>query len=177
MAAKKKTRKKPAKSKPAKSKSANSRISRKKPSPRKSLARKKPAIKGKKSAPKKKVAKKPAQKKAPVKLKARGRRITGKKTVIAPKKPARAASSTVDAAEFSVEKPEARSGLLSGDLQGLSNVEGADSESVDELLEEGNAFEADAVSGVEEADNAEGKEVRTREVPEDDVPEEYLDQD
>ena len=172
MAAKKKTRKKPAKSKPAKS-----RISRKKPSPRKSLARKKPAIKGKKSAPKKKVAKKPAQKKAPVKLKARGRRITGKKTVIAPKKPARAASSTLDAAEFSVEKPEARSGLLSGDLQGLSNVEGADSESVDELLEEGNAFEADAVSGVEEADNAEGKEVRTREVPEDDVPEEYLDQD
>ena len=172
MAAKKKTRKKPAKSKPAKS-----RISRKKPSPRKSLARKKPAIKGKKSAPKKKVAKKPAQKKAPVKLKARGRRITGKKTVIAPKKPARAASSTLDAAEFSVEKPEARSGLLSGDLQGLSNVEGADSESVDELLEEGNAFEADAVAGVEEADNAEGKEVRTREVPEDDVPEEYLDQD
>jgi hypothetical protein len=173
MAAKKKTRKKPTKSKPAKSK----KISRKKPSPRKSLAEKKPAIKGRKSAPKKKVAKKPAQKKAPAKPKARGMRITGKKAVSAPKKPARAASSTLDAAEFSVEKPEARSGLLSGDLQGLSNVEGADSESVDELLEEGNAFEADAVSGVEEADNAEGKEVRTREVPEDDVPEEYLDQD
>jgi hypothetical protein len=177
MAAKKKTRKKPVKSKPAKSKSANSRISRKKPSPRKSLARKKPAIKGKKSAPKKKVAKKTAQKKVPAKLKARGGRITGKRPATVPKKPARAASSTIDAAEFSVEKPEARSGLLSGDLQGLSNVEGADSESVDELLEEGNAFEADAVAGVEEADNAEGKEVRTREVPEDDVPEEYLDQD
>ena len=112
-----------------------------------------------------------------MKLKARGTKITGKKPVGAPKKPARAASSTLDTAEFSVEKPEARSGQLSGDLQGLSNVEGADSESVDELLEEGNAFEADAVSGVEEADNAEGKEVRTREVPEDDVPEEYLDQD
>jgi hypothetical protein len=175
MAAKKKTRKKPAKSKPTKSKSAKSRISRKKPSPRKSLARKKLAIK--KNAPKKKVAKKTAQKKAPVKLKARGRRITGKKPATIPKKPARAASSTLDAAEFSVEKPEAHSGQLSGDLQGLSNVEGADSESVDELLEEGNAFEADAVAGVEEADNAEGKEVRTREVPEDDVPEEYLDQD
>jgi len=177
MAAKKKTRKKPAKSKPAKSKSANSRISRKKPSPRKSLAKKKPAIKGKKSAPKKKIAKKTAQKKVPAKLKARGGRITGKRPATVPKKPARAASSTFDAAEFSVERPEARSGSLSGDLQGLSNVEGADSESVDELLEEGNAFEADAVSGVEEADNAEGKEVRTREVPEDDVPEEYLDQD
>jgi len=62
-------------------------------------------------------------------------------------------------------------------LQGLSNAEGADSESVDELLEEGNAFEADVVSGVEEADRSEGREVHTHEVPEDDVPEEYLDKD
>jgi hypothetical protein len=30
---------------------------------------------------------------------------------------------------------------------------------------------------VEEADDAEGKEVRTHEVPEDDVPGEYLDKD
>jgi len=64
---------------------------------------------------------------------------------------------------------------LSGDLQGLSNTERADSESVDELLEEGNAFEAGIVSGVEDADNADGREVHTREVPEDDVPDEYLD--
>lgn len=70
-----------------------------------------------------------------------------------------------------------RSGLQSGDLQGLSNVERADSESVDELLEEGNAFEADVVAGVEEADNADGREVHTHEVPEDDVPEEYLDKE
>jgi hypothetical protein len=63
----------------------------------------------------------------------------------------------------------------SGDLQGLSRVEQADSESVDELVEEGNLFEAGAVAGVEEADNADEREVRTREVPEDDVPEEYLD--
>jgi len=65
----------------------------------------------------------------------------------------------------------------SGDLQGLSSRQRADSESVDELIEEGNAFEADAVSGVEEAGNAEGREVYTREVPEDDVPEEYLDKE
>ena len=57
----------------------------------------------------------------------------------------------------------------------MSNVEGADSESVDELLEEGNAFEADVVMGVEDAGDAEGREVRTHEVPEDDVPGEYLD--
>jgi hypothetical protein len=57
----------------------------------------------------------------------------------------------------------------------LSNVEGADSESVDELLGEGNAFEADVVMGVEDAGDAEGKEVRTHEAPQDDVPGEYLD--
>ena len=77
----------------------------------------------------------------------------------------------------SVERPRARSGGQSGDLQGLSNIEGADSESVDELLEEGNAFEADVVSGVERAGNDAEREVRTREVLEDDVPEEYLDKD
>jgi hypothetical protein len=58
----------------------------------------------------------------------------------------------------------------------LSNVEGADSESVDELLEEGNAFEAEAVTGVEDAGDGGEREVRTHEVPEDDVPGEYLDE-
>jgi hypothetical protein len=78
--------------------------------------------------------------------------------------------------EFSVKKPEARSGRLSGDLQGLSRSEGAESESVAELLEEGNTFEAEILSGVEAADESEG-EVETHEVPEDDVPGEYLDKD
>lgn len=63
------------------------------------------------------------------------------------------------------------------DFQGLSRAEDADSESVDELVEEGNAFEAGAVAGVEEADKSDGREVHTHEVPEDDVPEEYLDRD
>jgi len=59
----------------------------------------------------------------------------------------------------------------------LSDVERADSESVDELIDEGNAFEAGVISGVEEADDQDGREVRTREVPEDDVPGEYLDEE
>jgi hypothetical protein len=63
------------------------------------------------------------------------------------------------------------------DLQGVSRVQAADSESVDELVEEGNLFEAGAVAGVEEADSADEREVHTHEVAEDDVPEEYLDQD
>lgn len=65
----------------------------------------------------------------------------------------------------------------SDEFEGLSRAEQANSESVDELAEEGNLFEAGAVAGVEEADDADEKEVRTRELPEDDVPEEYLDED
>ena len=63
------------------------------------------------------------------------------------------------------------------DSQGLSTVEQDDSESVTELLDEGNTFEAGVVSGVERADDSDEREVRTREFPEDDVPEEYLDKD
>jgi hypothetical protein len=65
----------------------------------------------------------------------------------------------------------------SGDLQGLSGTANADSESVDELLEEGNAFEADVVKGVEDAGDADEGEVVTHEVPEDDVPGEYRDKE
>ena len=68
----------------------------------------------------------------------------------------------------------ARSAGQSGDLQGLSGIAGAGSESVEELLEEGNAFEAELVKGVEDAGDADESEVKTHEVPEDDVPEEYL---
>lgn len=69
-----------------------------------------------------------------------------------------------------------RSGVLSGDLQGLSDTERADSESVSELIEEGNAFEAGIVTGVEEAEDNPEREVQSREVPEDDVPAEYEDE-
>lgn len=65
----------------------------------------------------------------------------------------------------------------SGDNQQISNIADADSESVEELVEEGNAFEGSVVEGVEDAPDADVAEVRTREVPEDDVPEEYLNDD
>src|SRR6266581_3120663 len=55
-------------------------------------------------------------------------------------------------------------------------IERAGSESVEELLEEGNAFEAEVVKGVEDADTADENEVITHEVVEDDVPGEYLDE-
>jgi len=113
----------------------------------------------KKAAPKKK----PALKKAAVKTKGVSKKSIGKQTEGA--KPVNA-----------LKKPS-RSAVQSGDLQGLSNAETVDSESVGELVEEGNAFEADIVAGVEDAGRHDEREVRTHEVPEDDVPEEYLDKD
>ncbi len=65
----------------------------------------------------------------------------------------------------------------SGDIQGLSDDEDADSESVVGLLEEGQAFEAEAIGGVENARDADLAEVHTKQVREDDVPLEYLNQD
>jgi hypothetical protein len=144
---------------------------------------------GKKVMPTKKLAKKsailkkksgkntPSERKPAVKTKAVGKKAIAAKAVSPPKRRVRGQSRRVDAAAFPPERPRARSGGQSGDLQGLSDIESADSESVDELLEEGNAFEADVVAGVEDAGNTDEKEVRTHEVPEDDVPDEYLEND
>ena|ERR1700728_1876620 len=130
----------------------------------KKKTKKKKLNKAKKAAPKKKAAKKKlARKTAPKKVASR-RRARGKAETTAP-------------VEFEPKGLGARSGGQSGDLQGLSNRRGSDSESVDELLEEGNAFEAEAVKGVQDADDADEQEVHTHEVPEDDVPEEYEDGD
>jgi hypothetical protein len=70
---------------------------------------------------------------------------------------------------------EAEAAGQSGDTQGIPDAAEADSESVEELLEEGQPFEADVVSGVENAPDPDVAEVTTREIPEDDVPQEYLD--
>ena len=98
----------------------------------------------------------------------------GRNTAGAFKKQVREKSQSVETVAFALEGLGARSGQQSGDLQGLSNVRGADSESVDELLEQGNTFEAEVVKGVEDAGDADEREVRTHEVPQDDVPGEYL---
>jgi hypothetical protein len=66
-----------------------------------------------------------------------------------------------------------RAGVGSGDMQDIPTIEDASSESVEELLEEGQAFEAAFVSGVEDAPPADKAPVRTRTVPADDVPPEY----
>jgi hypothetical protein len=126
----------------------------------------------KKAAPRKKLAKKPAKKKAAPKAR---RKLAVKKT--AARKRVQGKGQSVNIESFAPEEVRARSAGQSGDLQGLSNTASADSESVDELIEEGNAFEAEVVSGIEAADRDEEEEVHTHEVPEDDVPGEYLDKE
>jgi len=137
----------------------------KKKTKKKSLAKKnrkpaRPAKKAakKKSAPPKKVAKRTAGRATVAKS---SRKQTGTK---------RQAPST------RISRVREEEMMEDADSQGLSRAERADSESVAELLDEGNTFEAGVVRGVEEADNADEREVRTHEVPEDDVPEEYLDE-
>ena len=166
MATQKRTKKKHAKLKKTAAKKAR---------PVKKTARKRLARK--KAAPKKVAQKKPAAKKAAVKTKVSGKKKAGAKAAGAAGKRAPGRNQNFDADASRTQGMRSRSAGQSGDLQGLSNVEGADSESVDELIEEGNAFEADVVAGVEDARDAEEKEVHTHEVPEDDVPGEYLDKD
>jgi hypothetical protein len=160
MATKKKSKKKTTKSK--------------KPASKKVTPRKKPAKKSK--APKKLARKNAAPKKAATKSKSLGKKTLRRKTVPI-KKRIPQTSRSAEEAVFSRPRRVSQPGEQAGDLQGLSNIEAADSESVDELLEEGNAFEADAVSGVQAADDADEEEVHTHEVPEDDVPGEYLDEE
>src|SRR6516162_6446820 len=124
---------------------------------------------GKWVTPKKKLPKnkkKTAPKNTEVKTTAGGKKTSGGKTAGALKKQVQGKSQSVGTAAFALERLGARPGEQSGDLQGLSNVQRADSESVDELLEQGNALDAE--------DTDEG-EVRTHEgPPQDNVPGEYL---
>jgi septal ring-binding cell division protein DamX len=90
--------------------------------------------------------------------------------------------STLRGSTFPTARPRrsriaSRSAGQAGDLQGLSRKAVVDSESVEELVEEGQAREAAAISGVENAPDPDEAEVHTRQVPEDDVPEEYTDND
>ena len=61
----------------------------------------------------------------------------------------------------------------SGDTQGLSGVADANFESVKELAEEGQYLEAEVVDTVENAPGSDAGPVKTKEVPENDLPAEY----
>jgi hypothetical protein len=128
--------------------------------------------------------KKNASRKVAPKAKLAAKKKVVAKSKAAPKRKARRAVETVQVGSQSVEtvqlKPKsraARAGAGGGDFGGVSIVETVDSESANELLEEGQAYEAGIVSGVEDADNSDEAEVVTHEVPQDDVPNEYNNKD
>jgi hypothetical protein len=133
--------------------------------------------KGSKTKPAKKRL--PKKKTSPKKAEAKfeGQKTTGGNKTSVHNRHVQWISQSVDIVAIGLGEEGATSSELSADLQGLSNVECADSESVDELLEEGNAFEAEVVMGVEDAEDADEVEVYTHEVPQDDVPAEYLDKE
>jgi hypothetical protein len=131
----------------------------------------------KRKARQKKSTRKAARKRPTTKAKTAVRKNTRKKTRAFRRKASRTQGYVVETLEGLEKERGAPPGLQSGDLQGLSNAELVDSESVDELLAEGNAFEAGVVAGVEESEEKGPREVRTKEVPVDDVPGEYLDED
>jgi hypothetical protein len=139
---------------------------------KKKAAKKKKVVARKKSQPKKKIA---AKKKSAPNL---------EKKLGAQKKATPRAARRSLAGKQEVTNPVAirgrrglggASGGQSGDTQGLSRKEDVDSESVTELAEEGQDYEAGVVSGVENARDPDEGEVTTTEVPEDDVPPEYTD--
>ena len=132
----------------------------------------------KKSNPRKSSATKPKPK-SRTKLAAK-RTNPQKKLTAKSKPPRRTPRGHADSAELVAYEQRglgARSGGQSGDTQGLSSNPAIDSESVEELLEEGQSFEAEVLSGVENAPDPDQSEVRTHEVAEDDVPGEYREKD
>ena len=149
MAPKKKTRKKLTKKSARPKKASAKKVSAKKPSAKKTTNRK------------------PAKSKATIKIRNAARKTAAPQTTrSASRRSSLDRDVTVDTAAVLPKGLGARSGGQSGDLQGLSNLESANSESVDELLEEGNAFEAEIVKGVEDAGDADESEVHTHETPE-----------
>ena len=137
----------------------------------------------KKPARRKVTKSKKATKRPSAKVSARARKAAPKRKATATKAPKKsriirgtsAAAGQARSIPFRPKGPGAQTAGQSGDIEGLRKVARANSESVEELAEEGQSFEADAVAGVEEAEDAEESEVVTHEVPEDDVPTEYDD--
>ena len=167
-------------------------MAKKKPARKKKIASKRPILKKKSAAKKRSSAKKSSIKKSSIKKTQAKKRLSAKTKLAAKKKAGRKKSASKKSSKAStrarqgVTHPlvtrgrrglQAASGGQSGDTQGLSRTQYGDSESVEELLEEGQYLEAEAVGGVEDAKDPDEAEVTTSEVAEDDVPREYTDRD
>ncbi len=118
-----------------------------------------------------------AAKSKAAKSKAAKNKVSRKKKTARATGAVRRKSQSVETVSLEPKGLGTRAGVGAGDLQGISILENVDSESAEELLEEGQAFEAGIISGVEDAPDADKSEVTTHEVPQDDVPGEYDDKD
>jgi hypothetical protein len=161
----------------AKKKVASKNSKKQKPAGKKVAQKAKISASAKKTGSKAKaVTKKGPAVKARARAKAKAKPVP-KRMPPSPRASGTRGSQDVETVRLEPKSRVARAGAGSGDLQGISIVEAVDSESPDELLEEGQAFEAGIVKGVEDAGDAEESEVITHEVLEDDVPKEYDDED
>ncbi len=127
------------------------------------------------SKQKKTMAKKAKNVKKVAKKKVVAKKKSAPKRKIA-KKPIRGKSGDAELVSYGRRGLGAGTGGQSGDTQGLSGAVDVDSESVTELLEEGQSYEAEVVKGIEDAPDPDEGEIHTKEVLEDDVPREYDDQ-
>jgi hypothetical protein len=138
--------------------------------------------KAKKSAAKKAKSTKKLAKRAVVKKPAAAHRAAKKKSRGSSRR--MAAAAITSGSEASTLDPKGRlileseeeatpgvhKGDLSGDLQGISTEKLSDSESVSELIEEGQDLEAELIEGIEEAPDPDQGEVRVHKAPQTDVP-------
>jgi len=97
------------------------------------------------------------------------RKISGANGAIEPSSGSE--SSSLDLKRKAISVPDeyrvpVTSGQLSGDAQGLSQEDFDDSESVEELVEEGQDLEGELVQGVENAPPADQGDVKTHAPPE-----------
>lgn len=117
----------------------------------------------------------PKRKSSQARRQPRARKSTSRKRRTGRKAPAR--GRPAEAIVFAVRPKGATPNAAgqAGDIQGLPSFADADSESIEELVEEGQAYEAGIIEGVEESPDADEAEVTTKETPQDDVPREYRD--
>jgi hypothetical protein len=146
---------------------------KKKQTARKKVAKTTPKRKARKRA---RASKRTTAKRNPRRIKTASKRpLARQKKFSAKRKRVTSTGLVVETVPFPSEERPHLDGQAS-DLQGLSNRPTANSESVEESLEEGNALEVEAIQGVENALDADQGEVETHEVT-DDVPQEYPDKD
>jgi len=117
---------------------------------------------------------KPIRKKKPIRKRKPSRpKLAIKRKAAKRKKRARGSAQPISEVRIERQGLGPNAAGQAGDIQGVPGSPRANSESVEDLLEEGQTLEAGVVSGVENARDPDEGEVKTHEVPEDDVPPEY----